>query len=381
MRFLLTSTAGLGHLLPLLSLARAAREAGHGVVVASPAAHATRLAAAGMDHAVVAAPTDAARQAARDRCPGDFVAAGNQIFGSLKPRAAYPRIESIVESWNPDVVISEGAEFAGPLVAERASLPVVRIHPGLAGLTEWEVMVAPVLDELRIEFGLPPDPSGRWLLDRPQVSFFPASFDVAGDSAAAVTRVRPPDLPVPGDERDLVYITFGTEVVGQPSFPDLVRACVRAAARTGLEVVVSIADANRDAVGDLGDARVERWIDHRAVLPRARVVICHGGAGTLLGALAAGTPVIAIPFFADQPYNAERLVATGTGLAVPPGPNLSDRVSAALDIVFAAPPTRSAIVADEIAALPGLEVAIEMFTAVAIPARTRSGRERAAAVR
>lgn len=384
MRYLFTSTAGLGHLLPLLSLARAARDVGQDVVVASPAAHADRVTAAGLDHAVVGAPTDADRHAARDRHPGDFAAAGNEIFGSLNPRAAYPRIESVVEDWHPDAVLSESAEFAGPLVAERASLPVVRIHPGLAGLTIWEEMVAPILDEFRIELGLIPDPSGEWLLDRPQVSYFPASFDRPGDREALVTRVRPPhlpDLPAAGRERDLVYVTFGTEIVGQPSFPELARVCATAAAATGLEVVVSIAHADRDAVGDLGDARVERWVDHRSVLPRARVVICHGGAGTLLGALAAGTPVIAIPFFADQPYNADQLVATGTGSAVPPGPDLSARIRVALDAIDAGTYARCAAMATEIGRLPDIDRAVESITAVGTPSRSRSVRAHAAAGR
>lgn len=379
MRFLFTSTAGLGHLLPLLSLARTARESGHDVVLASPAAHADRITAAGLAHAVVAAPTDADRQAARDLRPGDFVAAGKQIFGSLNPRAAYPRIASVIDAWKPDAVISEGAEFAGPLAAERAGLPVVRIHPGLAGLTVWEELAAPILDELRTELGLRTDPSGHWLLERPQVGYFPSSFDPAGEREPLVTRVRPRDLPVAGRERDLVYVTFGTELVGQPSFPDLARVCATAAATTGLEVVVSIAHADRDAVGDLGAARVERWVDHRSILPRGRAVICHGGAGTLLGALAAGTPVIAIPFFADQPYNAAQLAATGTGSAVPPGPDLGLRIGVALDSIDAGTYERCAAIAAEIARLPDIDRGVEVITAAGKPSRSPSARAPAAA--
>jgi UDP:flavonoid glycosyltransferase YjiC (YdhE family) len=42
-------------------------------------------------------------------------------------------------------------------------------------------------------------------------------------------------------------------------------------------------------------------------------VITHGGAGTTLGALAFGLPLLVLPQGADQYANAERVVAAGAG--------------------------------------------------------------------
>ena len=97
------------------------------------------------------------------------------------------------------------------------------------------------------------------------------------------------------------------------------------------------------------------------MLPRARAVISHGGAGTTLDALAAGTPTIAVPFFADQPRNAEQLVATGTGLAVPPGPDLTERLADALHAVLADEPPGCAAMAAAVHGLPDIGEAVALL--------------------
>lgn len=65
-----------------------------------------------------------------------------------------------------------------------------------------------------------------------------------------------------------------------------------------------------------GNVHVEAWIDHTRVLGEADLVVCHGGSGTVFGALAAGVPVVAIPVFADQFENGRRIAETGAGLIV-----------------------------------------------------------------
>ena len=53
-------------------------------------------------------------------------------------------------------------------------------------------------------------------------------------------------------------------------------------------------------------------------LARARLVVCHGGSGTVLGTLAAGLPLIIMPLFADQATNGERLAGVGAARVVEP---------------------------------------------------------------
>jgi UDP:flavonoid glycosyltransferase YjiC (YdhE family) len=61
--------------------------------------------------------------------------------------------------------------------------------------------------------------------------------------------------------------------------------------------------------------RVERWIANEAdVVAQAAVVVSHGGFGTTLGVLTAGTPLVVVPLFGDQPQNAVRVAAAGAGV-------------------------------------------------------------------
>jgi MGT family glycosyltransferase len=62
----------------------------------------------------------------------------------------------------------------------------------------------------------------------------------------------------------------------------------------------------------------ERWVSHSLLLPRCSAVICHAGAGTLMGALACGVPVVCLPCGADQFANAALVARTGAGMTLLP---------------------------------------------------------------
>jgi UDP:flavonoid glycosyltransferase YjiC (YdhE family) len=93
------------------------------------------------------------------------------------------------------------------------------------------------------------------------------------------------------------------------------------------------------------------------VIPHAAAVLCHGGSGTVLGALAAGTPLVVAPMFADQPYNAACVAAIGAGLAVPTGVRNAEALRAALARVISEESFRASAqrMAREIAALPTVD--------------------------
>jgi UDP:flavonoid glycosyltransferase YjiC (YdhE family) len=59
------------------------------------------------------------------------------------------------------------------------------------------------------------------------------------------------------------------------------------------------------------------WLSYRDTMPRADLVVCHAGHGTLVRALAAGTPVLAIPHVGDMGENAARVDWAGAGLRLP----------------------------------------------------------------
>lgn len=54
-------------------------------------------------------------------------------------------------------------------------------------------------------------------------------------------------------------------------------------------------------------------IPHDWLLPRCKMILHHGGAGTTSAGLRAGIPNIVIPFMADQPFWGKRVYAIGAG--------------------------------------------------------------------
>jgi UDP:flavonoid glycosyltransferase YjiC (YdhE family) len=56
-------------------------------------------------------------------------------------------------------------------------------------------------------------------------------------------------------------------------------------------------------------------VPHAWLFPQLAAVVHHGGAGTTGAGLRAGVPPVLIPFFADQPFWAERVAALGVGPA------------------------------------------------------------------
>jgi len=60
---------------------------------------------------------------------------------------------------------------------------------------------------------------------------------------------------------------------------------------------------------------VHRWLDHATILGEVTTVVCHGGHGTTIAALAHGLPVLALPLDAsgDQPFLGSSLEQLGAG--------------------------------------------------------------------
>ena len=74
-------------------------------------------------------------------------------------------------------------------------------------------------------------------------------------------------------------------------------------------------------------------VDHRALFPRAALVVHHGGAGTTHAVVGAGVPSVVVPHVGDQPYWADRLHRLGVApdpvpLAGFSGSRLADAVLA-----------------------------------------------------
>jgi len=134
---LFTTTSGAGHFLPLVPLAEAARAAGHDVAVAAPEESTAMVEGAGFAHLPFGGvpPDDPGRaEVFRQRPTLSEQEAralfGREIFGRLNTSAALPGTTRAVSEWQPDLVVSEAAEFSGLLAAEVVGLPRLRVHRG-----------------------------------------------------------------------------------------------------------------------------------------------------------------------------------------------------------------------------------------------------------
>jgi sterol 3beta-glucosyltransferase/vancomycin aglycone glucosyltransferase len=190
---------------------------------------------------------------------------------------------------------------------------------------------------IRVPPDLPPTTqvTGAWL-DRSPPPALPSDLD------AFVAEGAPP-----------IVVTFGS-MDGAPAAPlhEAIGAMLEGGRRVVLQGHAPISSPNLATIGP---------VDHRALFPRAVVVVHHGGAGTTHTASAAGVPSVVVPHVGDQRYWADRLHRLG----VAPLPQLAtdlraDRLADATLAAAADPAMRQAAqdLAQHLAAEDGLGTAV-----------------------
>ena len=384
MRVLFSSTRGTGHINPLLPYARALVADGHEVAVAGPLELGETLRSAGFTHLSFGHPGDEtlapiwARLRGVSQQEANAIAIG-EIFAGANARAALPKLLATIGEFRPDLIVRESAEFGALVAAEVAGVPHARVAVHMVSFEEsLPSLAGPSLDALRQQHGLPAD-AGRSLRAEPVFSWFPPSLDGSIDdgsqtqipfraqlSEGAPSAESPHWVPA-NDRQPLVYITFGTIAGGMREAKVLFRAALDAIAEVPVRALFTTGrGVDPSVLGAIpANVHVEAFVPQRDVLPRVNAVVCHGGSGTVLGALAAGVPLVVAPLGADQPHNAQRIAAVGAGLAVPnPDPSM---LRAAIERVLAEDAFRrnARKIADEIAALPTLDRAVAALLAVA----------------
>ena len=332
MRVLVATTAGEGHFGPLVPFARSLIDAGHEVRVAAPASFSPVVGRAGLEHAPFADAPPEELGAVFARVPELPRMEANatvirEVFGRLDTRAGLPGVQEIVESWRPDLVLREPAEFASYVVADALGVPHVQVAIGLTTLDEF--MVSAVDEPLR-EFGCASGVAG--LRAAPRLTSVPGRLDTEPVQGTAEThRFRSPDLlsdPValpswwPDDSLPLVYVSFGSVTGRLATFGDLYQGAVSALADLPVRVLLTVGDAvDPVALAPLPpNVHVERWWPQQEVMPHASAMVGHGGFGTTMLGLAAGVPMVVLPLFSyDQFLNAARVQEVGAGSALEDG--------------------------------------------------------------
>jgi UDP:flavonoid glycosyltransferase YjiC (YdhE family) len=123
------------------------------------------------------------------------------------------------------------------------------------------------------------------------------------------------DVELPAGEGPLVVVAPST---AQDPEMRLVRAALEALAGEPERVVATTnRPGGRAGLEAPANAVVVDWLSYSQVMPRAALVVCHGGHGTVARALGAGVPVLCCPHVGDMAENAARVAWAGAGLMVP----------------------------------------------------------------
>ena len=366
-RYLFSATDGGGSVPPLLSVARALVERGHDVRVQLDRILHDEVRAAGAE------PVDWNRAPQRpDNSPtsfvikdweartplGAFAAARDQVMVGPAARFAADTLDELARR-PADVVVTDMFLLGAQVAAERAGVPCATLAPNLMGLPGWGVPpvgpgFAPArgrlgrardraagtvmsrvfdtglepLNAVRAQHGLAPVPSVLDQLggcDLMLVLTSPA-FEYAGYAPPANVRVTGPRLddpawagtrwvPPPGDE-PLVLVGLSSTYMKQAPLLQRIAAALGTLPVRGLVTTgPAVAPAQIAAPANV---TVARAAPHREVLRHAAAVVTHAGHGTVIKALAAGVPVLAMPLGRDQLDNAARVAYHRAGLRLAP---------------------------------------------------------------
>jgi MGT family glycosyltransferase len=112
----------------------------------------------------------------------------------------------------------------------------------------------------------------------------------------------------------VIYMAFGTLATLNTR---QAKALIEGLVETGLKVLWSLPENQRSILPKLpSTVRVESFVPQAAVLshPNVVVFVSHCGMNSIHESLYHGKPILALPFFGDQYYNAARLVDLGVAL-------------------------------------------------------------------
>jgi UDP:flavonoid glycosyltransferase YjiC (YdhE family) len=272
-------------------------------------------------------------------------------------------VEPFAKEWSPQLVITEPAEFAGPIAAAVIGVPSVTHSYGpltpARRVAAAGVAVAPLWTQRRLEAR----PYGG-SYDHSYIDIYPPSLqDPHPPYVGYVQPLRPGDFATDGDEDPprwltetsadpLLYVTLGTLFTNDT----VLTTVIEAVRQLPVRVVVTVGPNGDPAslAPQPANVHVARYIPQGQLLPYCAAVISHAGSGTFLAALGAAVPQLCLPQGADQFLNAAACERSGVGLAAQSDSITDEEVRHAVERLLSEPGFRDAAnrMSDVIAAMP-----------------------------
>jgi len=372
MKVLFTCIPGFGHFHPMVPLAQSLRRAGHQVAFASAGPFCQRVVepagftafSAGLSQIEVH--ERMTELAALDGlAEGDVWRFGVRLFAEVMAPAKVPDLVKVIDEWHADLVVHDMTDFAGPIAATASGIPCANHSFGALQPEEfWDLageVVAPTWAAWKVE----PGPLGGMFRSL-YLDICPSAFQSAMVSRVPTRQgLRPVTFDNPRGETlppwfeampamPNVYVTLGTVANHTPEVFETVLAGL---ADQPANVVMTVGpDRDPAELGPLpANVHVERYLPQSLIFPRCDLVVCHGGSGTTLAALAAGLPQLVLPQEANQFWNADRIAALGAGRQIRPEELTAEVVGSAVVRVLGDMAYRNQArrLAAEIAAMPG----------------------------
>lgn len=320
MRVLITSLPGHGHLGPLIPLAKAIRDAGHDVAVATSESFRTMLEEHGLRFEPCGPVWRESDYGRRHQQPHLLADLAKFLDSEVTPRVLVD-FDAIVARFRPDVIVSNDFEPNGRVIAERLGIPfalassIPRLAHGLrirmqthllqvarraGGLTDerpldytlrWLHLCFSPPDHICIgQHDEPPVEGANQFAIRPQVAEFGKPF--ASARPLGLSSMFPTAL-----------CTFGT-VFNQD--PEVLRAVIAAVAPRVRRLYVLLGPRIDARVLEPLQPGVELLhdVELSSILPCVDFVVTHGGTATLASVQLHGKPCLLLPLGADQIFNA-----------------------------------------------------------------------------
>ncbi|MFJ7497331.1 glycosyltransferase [Streptomyces sp. NPDC097727] len=328
MRILFSSTPQHGHLLPELPLARAFRDRGDEVGVITSAGFGPLFAAeditlfpVGPEIPVLLA--EAARLAgvADPTVPDPAVAA--ELFAGARIDLTADEAVVAARGFRPDLIVAEATDYVGPLVAATLQVPYAKLAFGPQIPAEFTDVFDTVAERRYKERGLSV-PVPTWYLDPcpellqgPDWKPAPGRLPIRPEAHRGANTPEPaaPSSAAGAGARRKVLLSFGTHFAE----PGVLRPVIDALpGEVDLVVTLGLAGVAADYGDGLDHVEFVGFTPLAELLDGIDLVITHGGAGTTMGTLSRGLPMVIVPQGADQFLQAGAVAASRTGVAVMP---------------------------------------------------------------